>query len=432
MRARHLQHGARLGQLPPLRGGQVRGDGLAELLALRPGPAREPAARRDHRLRRLRPRQLLAAGPLLRDVPRGLVRARPRDVPAVRAGHVQRRRRRDGVRQVPERPLPVRARAAALRGLRGGPRRRADGGQPAERPVRRLRRGQGQRRRRARLPRVRGRPEPARVGPRGVRGVRGGALRAEPRPDLLRELPHRGRRALERAGRRGLRRVRARLLLRQPDVPRLPLVGDVPAGLDARQPLGRARGLLPLLDGHAGHLPLQAQRGLRQRQLERQRALRQAPPRAALPALRRRLLPRARPAPVQAVRRPAVGLPAGRLRRRHARRPGARRRGRVVRGGVARGALRLPLAGGPLVRGLARGPRLARGEARGLELPDEHVRARDLALARGPRALLERRGRRLPGRAGRVATDLPHGTRNTHASMAAQARSSGSCASTRS
>ena len=258
MRARHLQHGARLGQLPPLRGGQVRGDGLAELLALRPGPAREPAARRDHRLRRLRPRQLLAAGPLLRDVPRGLVRARPRDVPAVRAGHVQRRRRRDGVRQVPERPLPVRARAAALRGLRGGPRRRADGGQPAERPVRRLRRGQGQRRRRARLPRVRGRPEPARVGPRGVRGVRGGALRAERRPDLLRELPHRGRRALERAGRRGLRRVRARLLLRQPDVPRLPLVGDVPAGLDARQPLGRARGLLPLLDGHAGHLPLQA------------------------------------------------------------------------------------------------------------------------------------------------------------------------------
>ena len=258
MRARHLQHGARLGQLPPLRGGQVRGDGLAELLALRPGPAREPAARRDHRLRRLRPRQLLAAGPLLRDVPRGLVRARPRDVPAVRAGHVQRRRRRDGVRQVPERPLPVRARAAALRGLRGGPRRRADGGQPAERPVRRLRRGQGQRRRRARLPRVRGRPEPARVGPRGVRGVRGGALRAERRPDLLRELPHRGRRALERAGRRGLRRVRARLLLRQPDVPRLPLVGDVPAGLDARQPLGRARGLLPLLDGHACHLPLQA------------------------------------------------------------------------------------------------------------------------------------------------------------------------------
>jgi hypothetical protein len=89
VRARHLQHGARLGQLPPLRGGQVRGDGLAELLALRPGPAREPAARRDHRLRRLRPRQLLAAGPLLRDVPRGLVRARPRDVPAVRAGHLQ-------------------------------------------------------------------------------------------------------------------------------------------------------------------------------------------------------------------------------------------------------------------------------------------------------------------------------------------------------
>ena len=119
VRARHLQHGARLGQLPPLRGGQVRGDGLAELLALRPGPAREPAARRDRRLRRLRARQLLAAGPLLRDVPRGLILARPRDVPAVRAGHVQRRRRRDGVRQVPERPLPVRARAA-----RGGPARR--------------------------------------------------------------------------------------------------------------------------------------------------------------------------------------------------------------------------------------------------------------------------------------------------------------------
>ena len=139
--------------------------------------------------------------------------------------------------------------------------------------VRPVRRGHVQRgRRRVDLRRLRARADSVRVGSERMRTVRGGEICLE--CHRLQRLPAIRRGALEPPRRRGLRHLRSRLLLRRTELPRLSLVGDVRAELDAAEPVDRARGLLSLLHGHAARLSLQKKRRLRGRSRGRRRHVR--------------------------------------------------------------------------------------------------------------------------------------------------------------
>mmetsp|Transcript_7814 Transcript_7814/g.21912 ORF Transcript_7814/g.21912 Transcript_7814/m.21912 type:complete len:231 (-) Transcript_7814:4136-4828(-) len=202
----------------------------------------------------------------------------------------------------------IRVRSAGVRALRARPGRFGLWASF----VRPVRRGHVQRgRRRVDLRRLRARADSVRVGSERMRTVRGGEICLE--CHRMQQLPAIRRGAHEPPRRGGLRHLRGRLLLRRPELPRLSLVGDVRAQLDAREPVDRGRGLLSLLDGHAGNLPLQAQRRLRRRRRQRRRPVREPPPRAALSFVRPGLLHGARAADLPKVRPAAEHVPHGRL-----------------------------------------------------------------------------------------------------------------------
>ena len=207
----------------------------------------------------------------------------------------------------------ARVRPDGMRDLRAGPRRF---GRWAS-YVRPVRRGHVQcGRRRIELRRLRARVDSARVGSERMRAVRSGEICLE--CHRMQQLPAIRRGAHEPPRRGGLRHLRGRLLLRRPELPRLSLVGDVRAELDAAEPVDRARGLLSLLDGHTARLSLQKKRRLRGRSRGRRRHVRGPPPRTALPAVRQRVLHGANPAEVPKVRSAAEHIPHGRLlRHRH-------------------------------------------------------------------------------------------------------------------